>query len=84
MEPRREGILKELLSTVEVLPAEQLREVTDFAGFLSEKRVPGRPQRGSAEAILKHAGSFRFEAGELEGLLADIDDSRRLDLESDA
>ena len=31
MKPRREGILQELMETVEVLPEEQLREVTEAA-----------------------------------------------------
>ncbi len=83
MEPRREGILEELLNTVDVLPEKQLREVTDFASFLSQKPDPDQPQRGSAGALLKHAGSFRFGAGEMEGLLAAIDRSRESDIESD-
>ncbi len=81
MEPQRDGILQELLETVEVLPDEQLREVTDFAGFLSAKRRSSSPPRGSADALLKHAGSFEFEGGEMERLLRDIERSRELELE---
>lgn len=84
MEPRRQGVLKELLETIEVLPEEQLREVTDFAGFLGEKRASKGPARGTAEALLKHAGSVRFEPGEMESVLSDIEHSRSLDLDSDA
>ncbi len=81
MEPQRDGILQELLETVEVLPDEQLREVTDFAGFLSTKSRSTSLPPGSADALLKHAGSFEFESGEMERLLVDIERSRELDIE---
>ncbi len=37
----------------------------------------------AAEALLRHIGAFQFEPGELDRLLADIDDMRRLDAETD-
>ena len=84
MKPQRDGILQELLDTVEFLPEEQLREVTDFAEFLNAREGKRKPPPGSADAILRHAGSFQFETGEMDRLLTDIDTSRELDLKWDA
>ncbi len=79
----REDLLGQLLDTARVLPDNRLQEVLDFAGYLQQKLEPPSVERGSAEALLRHAGTFQFEPGELDGLLADIDNMRRLDAETD-
>ncbi len=71
MELQQEGILRELLETAGALPEEQVREVIDFAGALSQKH-PAGPVPGSAEALLRHVGSLSFEGGELDQLLGEI------------
>jgi len=39
-----------------------------------------QPERGSAKAILNHAGSFEFVQGELDQILTDITTMRELEL----
>ncbi len=81
MKHRREILVQELLGAVRVLPAAQLREVTDFAGFLHHKHGPPEGERGSANALLRHAGSFQFEPGEMNRILAEVDEMRRMEVE---
>ncbi len=94
MDPRRQRLLQTLMGVAQAMPQEQLREVADFADFLHAKHGPPQaepgipearaPERGSPEALLRHAGGFRFEPGELERILGEIDEMRHLDLEQDA
>ena len=81
----RTQLLDELLNTARSLPADKLAEVLDFAGYLQQRRWDSaRPEPGSAQALLAHAGSFRLEPGELDRLMADIAQMRALDRESHA
>ncbi len=82
MNPQRERLLQLLLATARAMPEAQLREVTDFADFLQAKHG-ARPERGSAEGLLRHAGSLHFEPGEMDSILTDIAEMRHLDLEPD-
>jgi len=50
----------------------------DFVEFL-EWKTGGTSKRGSAEALLPHAGCWRFEPGELEEILADIERLREME-----
>ena len=84
MNPQRERLLEFLLGVARSMPEAQLREVTDFADFLQAKRGSSHPDRGSADALLRHAGSLRFEPGEMDRILAEIDQMRTMDLERDA
>ncbi len=79
----KEDLLGQLMNAVRVLPADRLQEVVDFADYLQHKPESASVERGSAEALLRHAGAFQFEPGELDRLLADIEDMRRLDAETD-
>ena len=84
MDQQREQLLQTLLDVTRTMPREQLREVTDFADFLQAKHGPLRAERGTPPALLRHAGSLRFDPGEMDDLLAEIDDMRQMDLERDA
>ncbi len=46
--------------------------------------LPNVPQRASAQASLLHAGAFHIELDELDQLVSEIEQLRRLDLEGDA
>ncbi len=84
MNPQKERLLQLLLATARAMPEAQLREVTDFASFIQAKHGSSRPERGSADGLLRHAGSLRFEPGEMDRILADIAEMRHMDLEPDA
>jgi len=72
--------LKELTEKLQELPEDRLKEVLDFVEFLRSRSTPQRA-RGSPEALLAHAGAWTFAEGELEGLLADLERLRELELE---
>lgn len=59
------------------LPEDAIKEVMDFIEFLRYKKNTGK--RGSPEAILKHAGAWKFEKGELDNILEDIQKFRELE-----
>lgn len=86
MEQTKQTLLDRLLSTVQPLSTDKLLEVLDFAASLSTRPpASGSPvERGSAQAVLRHSGTFRFESGELDQLLADIEQIRGLDMEGHA
>lgn len=84
MNPQRERLLQLLLATARAMPEAQLREVTDFASSLQAKHGSSRPERGSADGLLRHAGSLHFEPDEMGSILADIAEMRHMDLEPDA
>jgi hypothetical protein len=81
MEETKERLLNQLVAVVRELPEDKLLEVYDFAGYLQSKYSNQQPERGSAEAILPHAGKLHFEPGELDQLLAEIEQMRLMDLE---
>jgi len=73
--------LDQLMEAARELPESQLLAVLDFAIYLQDRYGRHRPQRGSPEALLLHAGQWQFEPGELDRLLAEIEQMRLLDLE---
>lgn len=83
MEQSRENLLDQLLKMARSLPADKIAEVLDFAAYLRARppSPPSRPERGSPQALLRHAGVFQFAVGELDRLLADIARMRALDME---
>ncbi len=81
MEQTKERLLDRLVETARELPEDKLIEVVDFAGYLQSQYSRRQPERGSPEAILKHVGKFHFEPGELDQLLAEIEQMRLMDLE---
>jgi hypothetical protein len=73
--------VQELETIMDELPAEKVEELMDFAHYLYQRYTP-QPARGSADAILKTiemVGPLQFEAGELDMLLEELDNLRRLD-----
>lgn len=72
---------KELTTTVSEkmkgLPADVIKEVMDFIEFLRSKKEIGK--KGTPEAILKHVGTWKFEKGELDNILEDIQKFRELE-----
>lgn len=86
MEQSKENLLDQLLKMARPLPADKIAEVLDFAAYLRARPQPptSRPERGSPQALLRHAGAFQFVSGELDRLLADIARMRALDMEGHA
>ncbi len=58
-------------------PEDTIKEVLDFIEFLRSKKEHGK--RGSPEAILRHLGTWKFEKGELDNILEDIQKFRELE-----
>jgi hypothetical protein len=82
MTPTQEHLLDELLQAAKSLAPDKLLEALDFIGYLRYRGAdPQRPERGSAQALLPHVGTFHFGSGELDQLLADIAHMRALDME---
>ena len=70
MEQNQEQLLNQLLESAKVLTPERLLEALDFVAYLRYRSSGGpRSERGSARALLRHAGTFRLADGELEQLL---------------
>ena len=59
------------------LPDDSIREVMDFIDFIKSKKETLK--KGSPEAILKHVGVWRFEMGELDNILEDIQKLREIE-----
>lgn len=74
------------ITRINLLPPSKLPAVIDFIDFLLERsnvvvsQKPDPPQ-GSIEDLLACAGTWKFEPGELEELLEDIEQSRLMELE---
>jgi hypothetical protein len=82
MESTQEQLLNQLLESAKVLGPDRLLEALDFVGYLRSLGPAGpRAERGSARALLRHAGAVKFGPGELNQLLADVTQMRELDLE---
>ena len=82
MELSQEQLLNQLLESAKVLAPDGLLEALDFVAYLRYRGSGGpRSERGSARALLRHAGVFRLAPGELEKLLAEVAQMRELDLE---
>jgi hypothetical protein len=77
MEQTQEQLLNQLLESAKTLAPDRLLEALDFVGYLHYRSSGGPPsERGSARALLRHAGTFRLADGELEQLLADVTQMR--------
>jgi len=72
-------LLRDLTGKLQELPEDRLREVLDFVDFLRSHRIQ-QSNRGSTEALLRHVGAWSFAPGELDRLLADIQEMREMDL----
>ena len=70
-------LIKELSDKIKEHPENNIREVMDFIEFLKSKKE--KTKKGSPEVILKHAGSWRFEKGELDNILQDIQRLREIE-----
>lgn len=83
MEQTKEQLLDQLIETAKTLTTDKLMETLDFVGYL-RYRSSGAPhsERGSAQRLLRHIGTFYFASGELNQLLTDIAQMRARDLES--
>lgn len=87
MEPTKEELTERLVSEVRHLPEDKILAILHFAGYLrtsSGLRPQDPERRGSAAEILQaldQAGPLRFDPGELDALLADIEHMREADLQ---
>lgn len=73
------GLLTELTSKLQGLPEDRLQEVVDFVDCLRNRPTP-QSKCGFPEALLQHAGSWSFAPGELDRLLAGIQEMREMEL----
>lgn len=73
-------LLRDLTSKLQELPDNRLREVLDFVDFLRKRQLQ-QPKSGSPEALLKHVGTWTFSPGELDRVLADIQEMREMELD---
>ncbi len=81
----KQPIETDLVSAVQGLPSDKIRQVIDFASYLRSKYTFDSPRRGSPEAILQaleQTGPLQFVPGELDTLLAEIQVMRELDNET--
>jgi len=72
-------LLRDLMGKLQELPEDRLREVLDFVDFLRSHPIQVS-KCGSPEALLRHVGTWSFVPGELDCLLADIQEMREMDL----
>ena len=70
--PAQERLIDRLVEKARALPPDKLMTLIDFAGYLQSHSGRGRPERGSPEAILQHAGKFQFAPGKLDRILEEI------------
>ena len=68
-----------LASKLQELPEDRLREVLNFVDVLRSHQLQ-QSNRGSPEALLRHVGTWSFAPGELDRLLADIQEIREMEL----
>jgi len=73
-------LLRDLADKLQELPEDRLREVSDFVDFLRSYQLQ-QSNRGSPEALLRHVGTWSFAPGELDHLLADIQEMRETELD---
>ena len=59
------------------LPENTIKEALDFIDFLRSKKE--QVKRGAPEVVLKHLGTCKFEEGELDNILEDIQKLRALE-----
>ncbi|MGH3086543.1 MAG: hypothetical protein ACRDSJ_04410 [Rubrobacteraceae bacterium] len=80
MQQPKEHLVETLIEKVRALPVNEVAKVVAFADRLRNESNP--PERGSSRAIslaLDERGPLQFESGELDALLADIEETRNLD-----
>jgi len=83
MEQTKQTLLDQLVSVAQSLSTDKLLEALDFVGYLRYQVLRATPpERGSAQALLSHFGTFHFGSGELDQLLADVVQMRARDMES--
>ncbi len=60
------------------LSDDTIKEVMDFIEFLKSKKE--QRKKGSPETVLKHLGTWKFEKGELDNILEDIQALREIEV----
>ena len=60
------------------LSDDTIKEVMDFIEFLKSKKE--QEKKGSPEKVLKHLGTWKFEKGELDNILEDIQTLREIEV----
>lgn len=72
------------------LPLPQLQQVLTFSDFIlseveqaQQVTEPDTTPKGTVQDLLALAGTWKFEPGELEEIMADIEQGRLLELEKD-
>ena len=77
----KQAVKERLSQVIDALPVEKAEAVLDYAEYLEAKQAQADLQTGTFDALLKAVekyGGLRFEPGELEQLLAEIDEARHL------
>ncbi|MCF6150257.1 MAG: DUF2281 domain-containing protein [Candidatus Kuenenia sp.] len=60
------------------LSDDTIKEVIDFIEFLKSKKTQG--EKGSPEKVLQHLGTWKFEKGEIDKILEDIQTLREIEV----
>ncbi len=71
-----DNLTKAISEKTKGLSEDSIREVIDFIEFLKTKE---KVKKGLPEFILKHVGVWKFEKGELENILKDIQNLREIE-----
>lgn len=75
----KQDLLAQLITIANDLPPEQIEALADFAEYLRAKYPSEKPERKTTETIieaLERVGPLEFEPGELEAILAEIQQMR--------
>lgn len=73
----KDDLAKTVSEKMKELPDDNIREVIDFIEFLKSKRQ--EVKKGTPSAILKHIGVWKFERGELDNILEEIQRLREIE-----
>ena len=78
MRVRDIDLTKKLADKIKELPEDNINEVIDFIEFLKSKKE--KEKKGTPETVLKHTGKWKFERGELDNILEDIQKLREIEV----
>ncbi len=71
------GAVDQVCGQIRELREADLNKVAEFVGQLKDQPTDNNGRRGSAKALLEHAGKFSFNEGEREILLSMVLDARK-------
>ncbi len=82
MNQRTAQLIEQVQRHLSRLPEDKVLEVLDFVQFLESRVINAREfRRGSLEALQECIGVWEFGSGELDEILADIEQARLMELD---